>query len=49
MQDKSMTSKPVGQLYSFSTPDNHFDSINMDFIGPLPKDEEYNMLMTVTG
>jgi len=48
MQNKNMTSKPVRPLYSLPIPDNHFDSIDMNFIGPLPKDEEYNMLMTVT-
>jgi len=48
MQNKSITSKPVEPLYSLSVSDNCFDSINMDFIGPLPKDEGYNMLMTVT-
>ena len=35
IQNKSITSKPVKLLYSFSTPNNYFDSINMDFIGPL--------------
>ena len=34
-------------LYPLPVSDNCFDSINMDFIGLLPKDEEYNMLMTV--
>ena len=35
-------------LYPLPVSDNCFDSINMDFIGLLPKDEGYNMLMTVT-
>ena len=48
MQNKSMISKPVGLLYPLSVSNNYFDSINIDFISPLPKVEGYNMLMTVT-
>jgi len=48
MQNKSMTSKPVGPLHLLLIPNNYFDSINMNFIGPLPKDKGYDILMIVT-
>jgi len=44
----STTSKPMRLLHSLSVSNDHFDSINMNFIGPLLKDEGYDMLMTVT-
>jgi len=48
MQNKSMTSKPIEPLYPLLVPNNCFDSIDMDFVGLLPKDEGYDMLMIVT-
>ena len=47
MQNKSNTSKTVGFLHPFLVLDNHFDSINIDFIRPLPMDKGYNILMII--
>jgi len=44
MWNKSNTSKSVGPLYPLPIP----DSINIDFIGPLPTNKGYNMLITIT-
>jgi len=37
----------VSPLYSLPVLDSYFDSINIDFISPLPIDKEYDMLMTI--
>jgi len=48
MQNKSNTSKPIGLLHPLPVLDNCFNSINIDFIGLLPMDKGYNMLMIIT-
>jgi len=48
MWNKGNTSKLVGLLYSLPVSDSHFNSINIDFIGPLPTNKGYNMLITIT-
>ncbi len=40
--------KPAGPLHPLPIPDKHGNSIAMDFIGPLPEDEGYNCLLTIT-
>ncbi len=46
--NKSSTTKPAGPLHPLPIPDQHGNSIAMDFIGPLPEDEGYNCLLTIT-
>ena len=48
MQNKSMISKPVGPLHSLSVSNNCFNSININFIGSLSKNEGYDMLIIAT-
>jgi hypothetical protein len=47
-QNKPSTKKPMGPLHLLPIPDQHGDSVAMDFIGPLPEDEEFNCIMTFT-
>lgn len=35
-----------GPLHPFPIPDQHGDSVAIDFIGPLPVDNGYNMIIT---
>ncbi|KAG9221807.1 hypothetical protein CCMSSC00406_0006750 [Pleurotus cornucopiae] len=46
--NKSPTSKPVGPLHSLDVPDGRFQNITLDFVGPLPEDDGYNYLLTIT-
>ena len=48
MWNKSSIFKTIGSLYSLLVLDNYFDNINIDFIGLLPIDEGYNMLIAIT-
>ena len=45
---KSRTSRPLGPLHPLPVPDERCDSVAMDFIGPLPNDNGFNCLLTVT-
>lgn len=45
---KSNTTKPVGPLHPLPVPDERCDDIAMDFIGPLPLDNGFNSLLTIT-
>ena len=47
-RNKSSTSKPVGPLHPLPIPDKRFDSVAMDFIGPLPDDHGFNSILTIT-
>ena len=47
-RNKSPTQKPVGPLHPTPVPDGHFKSIAMDFIGPLPWDEGFDEIVTIT-
>jgi hypothetical protein len=47
-RNKACTTKPIGLLYPLPVPDGHCDSVAMDFIGPLPKDNGYDMILTFT-
>ncbi len=47
-RNKSSTTKPAGPLHPLPIPDKHGNSIAMDFIGPLPEDEGFNCLLTIT-
>jgi hypothetical protein len=48
MRNKSTTSAPAGPLHPLPVPDARGDSVAIDFIGPLPEDAGYNMLVTMT-
>ena len=48
MRNKSRTTAPVGPLHPLPVPDGRGDSVAVDFVGPLPKDHRYNMLVTMT-
>ncbi len=48
MHNKSPTSKPSGPLHPLPVPENHGDSVAIDFIGPLPEDQGFNCIVTFT-
>ena len=48
MHNKSLTMAPMGPLHPLPVPDKHGDSIAIDFIGPLPKEDGYNMILSMT-
>jgi hypothetical protein len=47
-ENKSLTTAPVSPLHLLPIPDTRRDSIAMDFIGPLPEDDGFNMILTIT-
>jgi hypothetical protein len=47
-QFKSSTQKPTGPLHPLPIPDSRGDSIAMDFIGPLPEDDGFDCILTIT-
>jgi hypothetical protein len=47
-RNKSLTNKLAGPLHPLPVPDHHFESIAMDFIGPLPSDDSFNSIITTT-
>ena len=47
-RNKSRTTKPVGPLHPLPIPDQHCDSVAIDFIRPLPPDEGFNSIVTFT-
>jgi len=47
-RNKSTTSAPAGPLHPLPIPDERGDSVAIDFIGPLPEDNGYNGIMTMT-
>ena len=47
-RNKGSTSKPTGPLHPLPVPDQRGDSVAMDFIGPLPMDEGFDMILTLT-
>ena len=44
---KDVNSKPMGLLHSLLIPDRSWQSIGMDFMGPLPKSNNFNHLLVV--
>ena len=46
--NKSCTTKALGPLHPLLIPDEHGDSVTLDFIGPLPNDHSYNCILTMT-
>jgi len=47
-RNKSQTSKPRGPLHPLHVPDERGSSVAMDFVGPLPEDEGFNCILTMT-
>lgn len=47
-QNKSATAKPAGPLHPLPVSDQRFDSVAIDFVGPLPEEEGFNGIMTMT-
>lgn len=45
--NKNTTSKPRGPLHPLPIPDKCFDSVAIDFISPLPKDNGFNCIVTM--
>lgn len=46
--NKNGTKKPAGPLHPIPVPDDCFDSVAFDFIGPLPEDEGSDCILTTT-
>ena len=46
--NKSSTSKPSGPLHPLPIPDDRCESVSMDFIGPLPPDNGFDYILTIT-
>ena len=46
--NKSQTIKPRGPLHPLPVPDERGSSVAMDFVGPLPEDEGFNCILTMT-
>jgi hypothetical protein len=47
-RNKSSTQRPIGPLHPLPIPDERGDSVAMDFIGPLPLDNGFDYLLTMT-
>ena len=47
-RNKSPTMKPKGPLHPLPIPDEHGASVAIDFVGPLPEDEGFDCIMTIT-
>jgi hypothetical protein len=48
LRNKSRTTRPPGPLHPLPVPDNRADSIAMDFVGPLPMDNTFDCILTIT-
>jgi Integrase zinc binding domain/Chromo (CHRromatin Organisation MOdifier) domain len=47
-QNKSINNKPAGPLHPLPVPDDRCDVVTLDFIGPLPLDDGYDYILTIT-
>jgi hypothetical protein len=47
-RNKSSTKRRVGPLHPLPIPDERGDSVAIDFVGPLPVDEGYDCIITIT-
>jgi len=48
LRNKSATRKPTGPLHSLPIPDERGDSMGIDFIRPLPCDDEFDCILSMT-
>ena len=46
--NKNSTTKPTGLLHPLLVPDERGDSVTIDFIGPLPEENGFDCLITMT-
>ena len=47
-RNKGSTKRPAGPLHPLPIPDEQGDSVAVDFIGPLPEDEGFDSIVTMT-
>ena len=47
-RNKFRTTKPPGPLHLLPVPENRGDSVALDFIGPLPLDEGFDCILSIT-
>ena len=47
-RNKSRTTKPLGPLHPLPVPDHRCDSVAINFIGPLPVDDGFDCILTLT-
>ncbi|RDB31105.1 hypothetical protein Hypma_000020, partial [Hypsizygus marmoreus] len=47
-RNKDRTSKPTGPLHPLPVPDARFDTVALDFVGPLPEEEGKDTILTMT-
>jgi len=47
-RNKDRTSQPTGPLHPLPVPDKRFDSVALDFVGPLPEEEGFDTVLTIT-
>lgn len=47
-RNKSRTTKPAGPLHPLPIPEQRCDSVAIDFVGPLPLDEGFDTICTMT-
>ena len=47
-RNKGSTTRPTGPLHPLPVPDDRGDSVAIDFIGPLPEDEGFDCIVTMT-
>ena len=47
-RNKGSTTRPVGPLHPLPVPDGRGDSVAIDFIGPLPEDDGFDCIITMT-
>jgi hypothetical protein len=47
-RNKNCTSKPTGPLHPLLVPDNHFDTVPLGFISPLPEEDGKDTILTMT-
>jgi hypothetical protein len=47
-RNKNRTSKPTGPLHPLLVPDDRFDTVALDFIGPLPEENGKDTILTMT-
>jgi Integrase zinc binding domain len=47
-RNKNCTSKPTGPLHPLLVPDDWFDTVALDFIGPLPEEDGKDTILTMT-
>ena len=47
-RNKDRTSKPTGPLHPLPIPDARFDTVALDFIGPLPEEEGRDTILSMT-